>query len=182
MDTEEFFAFLKKRRGLLDGVCISGGEPLLQKDICDFAADIRSLGYKIKLDTNGSLPKKLKEMLDKGLVDYVAMDLKNAPTIYSGTVGINGFDFAPVRECMELLRASGIPYEYRTTVVKPLHNMEGLLALAEIIHPNEPWFLQQYTDSGDILGCGLEAFTPEEMRGFAEALREKVPSASLRGL
>lgn len=182
MDEDEFFDFLKKRRGLLDGVCISGGEPLLQNDICDFAARIRALGYKIKLDTNGTFPNRLRALIENGLADYVAMDLKNAPSDYGATVGTFGFDFAPVARSMEILRTSGVPYEYRTTVVKPLHTMQNLEAAAELLLPGEAWFLQQYTDSGDILGTGLCAFTPEEMRLLATALRQKAPGVRLRGL
>ncbi len=182
VDTEELFALLKKRRGVLDGVCISGGEPLLQTDIADFIKEIRALGYKVKLDTNGSLPQRLKPLLKEKLLDYVAMDLKNAPYAYGKTVGIEGFDFAPVAESMSLLRASHTPYEYRTTVCYPLHTMESLLALRDIIRSDEPWFLQQYIDSGDVLGSGLDAYPPEEMQAFLSALTGKNPLVRLRGL
>lgn len=179
---EELFAFLNKRRGLLDGVCITGGEPLIHPDIEELIVKIRALGYKVKLDTNGTFPRRLKPLLEKGLLDYVAMDLKNAPALYGDTVGLPGFDFAPVAECMELLRASTTAYEYRTTVADPLHNIEGLKALAALIQQEESWYLQQYIDSGDILGSGVKAFKDEEMGHFAEVLRPLVPKLSLRGV
>lgn len=182
METESFFAFLEKRRGLLDGVCISGGEPLLQKDIEDFIRRIRSLGYRVKLDTNGTLPQRLRPLLEGGLVDYVAMDIKNAPRLYGETVGVEGFDFAPVAETMELLRRSGVAYEFRTTVVKPLHTADSLKEIALILKKGERWYLQQYIDSGDILGSGLEAYTPDEMRSFLAYLQPFSPLCALRGL
>ena len=183
IDAEEFFAFLAKRKGLLQGVCISGGEPLLQKDIVSFINRIRDMGYAVKLDTNGTLPAKLKELLDSGLIDYVAMDLKNGPKEYGATVGVEGFDFGVIAESMELLRKSGIPYEYRTTVVKPLHTMESLKETASLISGGENWYLQQYTDSGEVIAPnGLSAFTDSEMELLAEEMRKITPSVRLRGL
>lgn len=183
IDAEEFFAFLAKRKGLLQGVCISGGEPLLQKDIVPFINRIRDMGYAVKLDTNGTLPAKLKELLDSGLIDYVAMDLKNGPKEYGATVGVEGFDFGVIAESMELLRKSGIPYEYRTTVVKPLHTMESLKETASLISGGENWYLQQYTDSGEVIAPnGLSAYTDSEMERLAEEMRKITPSVRLRGL
>lgn len=183
LDVEEFFAFLAKRKGLLQGVCISGGEPLLQPDIADFIRRIRTMGYAVKLDTNGTLPDRLKPLLDEGLLDYVAMDLKNAPNLYGKTVGIEGFDFAPVAQSMALLRASGIPYEYRTTVVRPLHTVEGLKKLSTLINKDEKWFLQQYTDGGEQINpTGLSSYSDGTMKALAEELRSDVPLVANRGI
>lgn len=183
MDTEEFFAFLAKRKGLLQGVCISGGEPLLQKDITPFIKRIRDMGYAVKLDTNGTLPQKLEEILKAKLVDYVAMDLKNAPGLYAKTVGVEAFEFEAVAKSMELLRNSGIAYEYRTTVVKPLHTVESLKSIAALIRPDEQWYLQQYTDSGEVIApIGLVPYTDAEMQKIAEVLQKEAPSVRLRGL
>ena len=174
MDEDEFFAFLAKRKGLLQGVCISGGEPLLQKDLPFFIKRIRDMGYAVKLDTNGTLPARLKELIDGGLVDYVAMDLKNSPQSYGATVGVEGFDFSPVAESMDILRKGGVSYEYRTTVVKPLHTAETLSKMAEIIAEGEPWYLQQYTDSGDVISpAGLSAYTDAEMQEICGVLKKK---------
>ena len=182
LDIDEFFVFLKKRAGLLDGVCISGGEPLLQPNIEGFIKEIRALGYKVKLDTNGTLPQHLGSLIRQGLVDYVAMDLKNSPELYGKTVGKQSFDFAPIAESMEILRSGEVPYEYRTTVVKPLHSAESLKALGALIKKDEHWFLQQYIDSGDILGTGMEPFTPEEMKTLCLELKPFLPLLSTRGL
>lgn len=182
MDKEELFGFFKKRRGLLDGVCISGGEPLLQPDIKEFIKELRQIGYKIKLDTNGTYPNILCSLLEEGLLDYVAVDLKNSPALYGKTVGKEDFDFELIAKTMEVLRAGKVPYEYRTTVVKPLHSIESLKDLGKLIASDEPWFLQQFIDSGDILGEGLSPFSPDEMRAFAEELKAANPSVSLRGL
>lgn len=178
----EVEAFLKKRAGVIEGVCISGGEPLLQPDIAPFLRFVRSLGLCTKLDTNGTLPQHLVPLLNEGLLDYVAMDLKNSPALYAKTVGVEGFDFAPVAETMELLRKSGIAYEFRTTVVKGLHTVESLKEAASLIKDGEKWFLQQFVDSGDILKGGMEGYTPEEMRAIHAELLPFAPSVGLRGL
>lgn len=183
MDEEELFAFLAKRKGLLQGVCVSGGEPLLQKDIASFISRIRDMGYAVKLDTNGTMSEKLKVLLAEGLLDYVAIDIKNSPEKYGETVGVKDFDFTSVKESMEILRQSGIAYEYRTTVVKPLHTPKSLKSIAAIIQPDEPWYLQQYTDSGDVISpTGLSAYTDGEMEHLAEDLKKTAPSVRLRGL
>lgn len=178
----EVEAFLKKRAGILDGVCVSGGEPLLQPDIADFLRFARSLGLSTKLDTNGTLPQHLVPLLNETLLDYVAMDLKNSPAFYAKTVGVDGFDFASVAETMRLLRESGVGYEFRTTLVKGLHTAESLKEAAKLIRPDEKWYLQQFVDSGDILLQGTEGFTPEEMREICAEIKAFSPSVRLRGL
>ncbi len=181
MEPAEIMAFLKKRHGLLDGVAITGGEPLLQPDIAEFIKEIKSMGYAVKLDTNGSLPQKLKVLLDEKLLDYVAMDIKNSPDDYEKAAGCH-VDFEKIAESMVLLRESGTPYEFRTTVVKGIHTEESLKGIAAILKPADKWFLQQYVDSGDILGNGTDAFTPEEMRALHAAVISVFPNTTLRGL
>ncbi len=181
LDYGELMAFLKKRQGLLDGVAITGGEPLLQADIADFVKELRSMGYAVKLDTNGSLPYRLKPLLDEGLLDYVAMDIKNSPEQYEKATGCFS-DFSKIAESMELLRESNTPFEFRTTVVKGIHTEESLKGIAAILQKGDRWFLQQYVDSGDILGGGTDAFSPEEMRVFCTADSKIFPAFSLRGL
>lgn len=183
MDEAEFFTFLNKRKGLLQGVCVSGGEPLLQKDITEFIKRIQDMGYEVKLDTNGTMPEKLGELLEKGLLDYVAMDIKNSPEKYGEAVGIKGFDFSNVAKSMELLRNSGLPYEFRTTVVKPLHTAESLEKLASLIKEGESWYLQQYAEGGEQINpAGLAPYTDEEMRKICYILQKTAPSVRLRGL
>ena len=121
---QEVLDFLASRRGLLDGVVLTGGEPLLQPDAADFLRKVRELGFAVKLDTNGCDPARLAEILNQGLVDYVAMDVKNAPARYAETVGIPGFNPAPVEESIRLLRKSTVDYEFRTTLVRELHRPE----------------------------------------------------------
>ena len=182
LDTEEITGFLKKRANILEGVCVTGGEPLLQPDLADFLRFVRSLGLAVKLDTNGTLPKRLALLLDEGLLDYVAMDLKNCPEMYAATVGTKNFNFENVAETMALLRASSVDYEYRTTVVKGLHTKEGLIKAAGLIKPHEKWYLQQFVDSGDLIDSSMEGYTPEEMRKLHAAVLPYVPTVKLRGI
>ncbi|MCR5664717.1 MAG: anaerobic ribonucleoside-triphosphate reductase activating protein [Oscillospiraceae bacterium] len=180
---ETVLQFLKKRQGLLEGVAITGGEPLLHRDLPDFLRRIRSLGYLIKLDTNGSYPEALQTVLDEGLVDRVAMDVKNAPELYAKTVGLNAVDLGALERSRDLLLEGRVEYEFRTTVVRGLHDLESLRAAAAWIRGAKEYYLQQYRDSGDVIAAeGLGAFTDEEMAAFAEDLRTIVPTVRLRGV
>ena len=182
MPEEAFFAFLESRKKVLDGVCVTGGEPLLQPDIVDFIKKIRAMGFAVKLDTNGTLPHVLKTLLDEHLVDYVAMDIKNSPARYAETVGVPGFDVKKVEESLALLRASGIPFELRTTVVAELHDETSIQDIGAWIAGDQKYFLQSFTDSGDILGSGFSAHTPEKMREFQRISASFVPKTALRGI
>ena len=182
MPEEAFFDFLQSRKKVLDGVCITGGEPLLQPDIVDFIKKIRALGFAVKLDTNGTLPHVLKPILDEKLVDYVAMDIKNSPARYAETVGVPGFDVRKIEESLALLRASGIPFELRTTVVAELHDDTAIQDIGGWIAGDQKYFLQSFADSGDILGTGFSAHTPAKMREFQGILAPFVPKTTLRGI
>ncbi len=183
IDEEKLIDFLKKRVGVLDGVVITGGEPLLHGDIPNLLKRIKELGYKIKLDTNGTRPELLKQLVSEGLVDRVAMDIKNAPDKYGGTVGIDRFDISPVSESKEFLMNCGIEYEFRTTVVKGIHTEESLLQLAGWIKGANEYYLQQFKDSGNLIDAnGLEPFSEDEMKKFADAVREYVPTVKVRGI
>lgn len=176
-------AFLKKRIGLLDGVAITGGEPLMHKALPDFIRQIKDMGYSVKLDTNGSFPDRLEEMLARGLVDRVAMDIKNSPALYARTIGLERFDLKPIERSIELLLGSGMDYEFRTTVVKGLHSEESLLEAARWISGAKEYYLQQYKDSGSVLKAeGLASFTDEEMKALREAVAAVLPVVSLRGV
>ncbi|MFH1879694.1 MAG: anaerobic ribonucleoside-triphosphate reductase activating protein, partial [Bacillota bacterium] len=126
---DEFFAFLQKRKGLLDGVCVSGGEPLVQDGLEPFFQRIKDLGFLVKLDTNGSYPGKLRQLAGGGLIDYVAMDIKNSPAKYAATAGIAGDVLPDVRESVAYLLAGSAAYEFRTTVVKTMHTMEDIVEI-----------------------------------------------------
>ena len=180
---ETVLQFLKKRQGILDGVAITGGEPLLQRDMPDFLRKIRAMGYKIKLDTNGSFPDRLIELVEDGLVDRVAMDIKNAPALYAKTAGCPELDLAAVERSKNYLLEGRINYEFRTTVVRGLHTAESLTEAAEWIRGAAEYYLQQFKDSGDIIAIeGLGAFSDEEMLQLAEQIRPIVPTVRLRGV
>lgn len=180
---EEVLSFLKKRVGVLDGVAVTGGEPLLHKDIGGFLSKVKALGYEIKLDTNGSFPELLMELVREGLVDRVAMDIKNSPELYAHTVGLDKLDMAPIERSKEFLLTGTVDYEFRTTVVKGLHTQESLRGAAEWIKGAKEYYLQQFKDSGNVLNiAGLDAFNEKEMHSLAEGLRDLVPSVQVRGV
>ena len=178
---KEFFDFLSKRKNILDGVCITGGEPLLHKDIEDFMKKIKDMGFALKLDTNGSFPDRLKSIINKGLVDYVAMDIKNSKEKYSLTAGID-IDIAKISESISLLLCGKVPFEFRTTVVKELHTPADIVSISEWISGTDAYFLQSFTDSGDIIASGLSAYSPDEMKSILTFVQKNIPSAKLRGI
>lgn len=178
---EEILSFLKKRRGLLEGVAITGGEPLLQPGIDGLIRKIRALGYAVKLDTNGSFPEKLAALLEEGLLDYAAMDIKNSPERYDLAAGVRT-DMEKIRRSVSLLTGGKIPYEFRTTVVKGIHRREDFPGIGRLIEGAERYFIQSYVDSGDVIDPRFEAFTPEELGGFLDAVRPFVASVALRGV
>lgn len=178
----DFFAFLKKRRNVLDGVCVTGGEPLLQTDLADFLRRIKELGYQIKLDTNGCYPERLKELVRQGLVDYVAMDLKSSREQYSNATGMPDFDFSKVRESIDFLLTGSVDYEFRTTIVRGLHDAAILRSAAQEIRGAKRYFLQKFVDSGNLIGSGMSAFSDGEMKSFLNVVSPYVKAAALRGL
>lgn len=179
---DEFFSFLKKRQGVLDGVCVTGGEPLLQPDIEDFIRKIKELGYAVKLDTNGSFPNKLKALVGEGLVDYVAMDIKNCREDYALTAGTKVLDVDAIMESVDYLQEGHVPYEFRTTVVKNYHTRESFKKIGQWIQGTEKYFLQNFVDSGDLVGKDTKGCSAEEMKQFLEVVQEYVPEAKLRGM
>ena len=181
MGEEEFFAFLKKRQGLLDGVCITGGEPTLRKDLPDFLRKIKDMGYLVKLDTNGSNPAMLKEMLELRVLDYVAMDIKNCPSRYAATCG--NVDILPrVQECLDILKAHTVEFELRTTLCKPFHDVKALEAMGKWLSGTEHYYLQNFVDSGALVGEGVSGFTKEEMEALRSAVLPYIPNTRLRGI
>jgi len=182
LSEEEVLNFLKRRKGLLEGVVLSGGEPLLQSGITAFLAKIRELGFAVKLDTNGCHPGILADILEQGLVDYVAMDIKNCREKYPQTVGIPGFDISPVDESIHLLKSSGIEFEFRTTVVAGFHTAEDIQAIGVWCGGAPYYFLQQFVDSGDLVGSGCQAVEPLELQRFAEIARPFFGAVNVRGI
>ena len=181
MAEEEFLAFLKKRRGLLDGVCITGGEPTLYKDLPEFIDKIRTLGYLIKLDTNGSNPVMLRQLLGDKKLDYVAMDIKNSPDRYAATCG--GIDILPaVKDSIRILKESDVEHEFRTTCCKPFHDEQAMEAIGKWLSGTKHYYLQSFVDSGDLIGTGVDGFTKEEMEALQKSVLPYIPTALIRGI
>ena len=182
LDAGAVLDFLASRRGLLDGMVLSGGEPLLQPDAADFLAEVKAMGFAVKLDTNGCHPDALADILDRRLADYVAMDIKNSLEKYPWTVGVPGFDTAPVERSARLMMEGPADYEFRTTLVRPFHEVGDMETIGRWLRGARRYYLQAFVDSGDLVGGGCAPFTPEEMEGFLQAARPFFQSAALRGL
>ena len=210
--SSEILDFLKSRQGLIDGVCISGGEPLMHDDLGDFINDIKALGFLVKLDTNGSFPQRLEKLITAGMLDHVAMDVKNTPEKYTETIGLPGYDISPVEESMSILRSCTVPYEFRTTVVREFHTGDDLLSIARWVsgqsipgpdisgqiipgqeitelsvsgrccYKNVKYYLQEFVDSEGVRQKGLHGYSVEEMQQFLVEIRKILPDAELRGL
>lgn len=183
---EEILAFLKKRGGILEGVCVTGGEPALQPQALEvFLGKIRALnlGYSIKLDTNGSRPEVLQQLADKKLIDAVAMDIKAGPSHYAGVSGCPGLSLEPIRESVRWLMEGPLPYEFRTTAVKGLHTRQDFEEIGPWIAGCPRYFIQNYVASENVLAPdGFDGFTKEELLDFADAVRLFVGDVALRGI
>ncbi len=174
--------YLKKRQGILDGLAVTGGEPLIQKDIRGFIEKVRALGFAVKLDTNGCFPERLRELVLAGLVDYVAVDVKNSKERYAETVGVPGFDVRPVEETVEFLKEGRVPFEFRTTVVKELHTVEDIGKIGQWIAGAPRYYLQNFVDSGALIGSGFHAHERAVLREMREIAAPYVGTAELRGV
>lgn len=179
---DEVFSYLKKRKGLIDGVCITGGEPLLNNDIEDLIRPIKSMGYLVKLDTNGTNPTRLRELIENGLVDYVAMDIKNSSEKYALTCGVKAVNFTKIEESINLLINGNIDYEFRTTVVEPLHTVEDIEKIGKLIKGAKSLYLQGFVDSGDLIGNSMNAVNRETMQEMLERVKPYVGYAEIRGV
>jgi pyruvate formate lyase activating enzyme len=179
---EEVMATLTKRRGILEGVCITGGEPTIYTDLPDLIKDIKKLGFRVKLDTNGTNPSMMKTLVQEKQIDYVAMDIKNSPEKYSLTSGINHLDLAQIEESVAYLLSSPLPYEFRTTIVKEYHAEEDMVSIGRWLSGAEAYFLQSYKDSGDVIAPGLNSHSKETLTKFVEVLTPYIKQVSLRGV
>ena len=179
---DEILSFLKKRTGLLDGVAVTGGEPLINDEIIDFISKVKSLGFSVKVDTNGSFPDRLEYIIKEKLADYVAVDIKNSKPLYAETVGLESFDIKPVERSVEILMSGDIDYEFRTTVVKKFHTVESIADAAEWIRGAKRYFLQNFIDSGNLIGTGIEGVSKEEMEQMRAAAAQYVVHTELRGV
>lgn len=181
MEASDVLDTIRKRKGILEGVCITGGEPTLSKDLPAFIASIKDLGLNVKLDTNGSNPLMLAHLLENRLIDYVAMDIKNSQEKYSLTSGVD-VSLDAINESMMLLKESGLPYEYRTTVVKEFHTLEDMISIGTWIKGAKAYYLQTFEDSGDTILPGLHAHTKTTMERFKEVLLPYCTTVQIRGM
>lgn len=183
---DQVLAHLENRKGRLTGLCVSGGEPLLQPELPAFLRQVKALGFQVKLDTNGSDPEALEKLIQEALVDSVAMDIKNAPSRYALTAGLPPEAeedlLRRVETSIRVIRDSGVDAEFRTTLVREFHRQQDILALGRWLAGNEPYYLQSFVDSGDVIAAGLSAFSPEEMEELCRIIRPFMPKAALRGM
>lgn len=179
---DEILSFLKKRAGLLDGVAITGGEPLMNPEIGDFIKEIRNLGYGVKLDTNGSYPDRLKTIVNEGLVDYVAMDIKNCKDKYAETIGLKSYDLSKIEESVEFLKSGKVDYEFRTTIVKEFHSVDDIRKAADWIKGAKRYFLQNFVDSGNLIDSSVTGVDKQTMLDMQKAAAEFMPQTKIRGI
>lgn len=178
---QEVLAFLRKRKGVLEGMCLTGGEPLIQRGVAEFLAEVKSLGYKVKLDTNGAYPDQLQQLVSMGLVDYVAMDVKNSRALYAQTVG-TGINFDNIERSIEYLKGGAVDYEFRTTVTGTFHTEQSISDMAEWLVGAKRWYLQQFVDSGDLIDGNVVGCDVETMKNYLQIARKYVPNTELRGV
>ena len=181
MTEEELLAFLVKRKGLLEGVAVTGGEPLLREENLNLLREIRALGYPVKLDTNGTHPDRLRRVLEEGLAQYVAMDVKNSPDRYAETIGLKAFELTPVMRSVSLLKESGTDYEFRTTVAAELHDENSIRAIGEWIHGAKRYFLQKFADRDSVPFQGFHAPKEEDLKTWLEIARPHAGEVGIRG-
>ncbi len=179
---EDIFEFLNQRKHVLEGVCISGGEPLLHHGLKDVLLKIKSMDYKIKLDTNGSNPKQLKELIESGLVDYVAMDVKNSPSAYGQTSGVENLELSKINESIQILLKGQVEYEFRCTIVKEFHDDERIRQIGEWLKGAEIVYLQNFVDCEKVIRKGLHPHEPKVLKHFALILSDYVKRVEIRGI
>jgi len=177
----EVFEYLEKRYGLLDAVCVSGGEPTLQNDLINFLKRLKDIGYKVKLDTNGSNPKILKEIINLHLVDYVAMDIKNNFADYNEITGIKCLDISKIIESVDILKENKVDYEFRTTLVKEFHNRENIIELANDLKSAKKLYLQRFVDNDNCIGSGLHEIPKDVAESYLQQLSGSIEAVLLRG-
>ena len=182
MDEEELLAFLKKRQGLLDGVAVTGGEPLLRPELPALLEKIKALGYAVKLDTNGAFPERLEQVVRAGLADYVAMDIKNSPARYAETAGVPGLALTPIDKSVSFLLRDTVDYEFRTTAVAELHDDASFLSLADWLAGARRYFIQCFEPRETVLQADLHAPSPAQLHHWAELVRPNISDVSLRGI
>lgn len=182
IDEETVFSHLEKRKGLLDGVCITGGEPTLESELPDFLGKVREMGYRIKLDTNGYRPEVLKSLAEAGLVDYVAMDIKNSPDRYGETAGLADLDVLRIQESVEFLMRGAVDYEFRTTVARELHGRAEFERIGKWLAGCRKYCLQNYRESELVLQPVFSGYSREQLERFRELLLRSIGQVEIRGV
>jgi len=180
--TDDILQFLRERLGKIDGVCITGGEPLVQVDLKDFIKKVKSIGYKVKLDTNGYSPNKLKELIDENLLDYIAMDIKNSFPKYSVTVGRDNVDIDKIKASIEIIKKSGIDYEFRTTAIREYLDLDDFKEIAKTLKGSKAYFIQNFIDSGSVIKSGLHGFDKDTLLKFKKQMDDAGVPCELRGV
>lgn len=181
-DEDNLLSFLKKRKGILSGVCITGGEPTLQPDLYDFLGKIKDLGYQIKLDTNGYRPDVVKSVIDNKLIDYIAMDIKSGRNNYAVATGISNLDISIIQKSIDLISMSNIDFEFRTTAVKNIHSNSDFEDIASWLPTDSAYFIQSYKETAGIGENTCESFTKEELTAFLNIVTRNIPNSNLRGI
>ena len=182
MPEEEFFSFLKKRQGILDGVAITGGEPTLMSGLYDFIGKIKDMGFLVKLDTNGTSPELLKTLIDNKMIDYAAMDIKNSKEKYAVTSGLSeNYDLSKIYESADILMQGKIDFEFRTTLVSPYHTEDDMESIGRWLSGDEKFYLQNFVDSGDLVGTGVRGMSYDDAIKLLSKLQPFITNAQLRG-
>jgi pyruvate formate lyase activating enzyme len=181
IDEEEIFDYLDKRKKVIDGLVVSGGEPTVQKDLIRFIKRVKDHGFLVKLDTNGSNPKVLKELIDNNLVDYIAMDIKNIFALYKEVTFTNPV-VKNLEESIKLISNSNIDHEFRTTIIKNIHDIDKILKICSYVDNNQKMFLQNFEQSENVKDKSLESFNKEELIDIQKKVRERFPNVKVRGV
>lgn len=182
IEEEEVLSYLKKRKGILEGVCITGGEPTLQKDLRNFICKVKDMGHLVKLDTNGYRPQVLWNLMQEGLLDYVAMDIKASKENYAVAAGVEGLDISRIEESVGILKGDKVPYEFRTTVVKGIHSIEEFEEIGQFLAGSRAYYLQQYRENDNVIVQGYDAFSKADMESMALLARKYIDKVVLRGV
>ena len=179
---EEIFEHLMAKKKILDGVCITGGEPTLHKDLPDFIKKIKDLGLLVKLDSNGTNPNMLARLIDNGLVDYVAMDIKQCKEKYNDIACMNNFDIGKIEESVSILKDNRVGYEFRTTVMKEVHSLSDMKAIGKWLQGDSSYFIQSYKESEQVINPIFSAHDLTTLEAFVDIVKPFVPNTSLRGI
>ena len=179
---DDLFDFLEKRKNVLDGVVISGGEPLIHSDIKELITRIKNLGYKVKLDTNGTNPNLLKELIEEHLIDYIAMDIKNDFDNYARTIGLEKINIDSIKQSIDLLKTSNVDYEFRTTIVKEFHSFDSITNICDLIGTKSKYFIQNFEDSSNVINHDLHGFTFDELALLQKNFETRYPNFHVRGV